>query len=45
LLCSLGADEVVDYRTARFEDVVDRVDAVIDLVGGDVQLAKSAQLA
>ncbi len=38
LLRSLGADEVVDYRVARFEDVVDPVDAVIDLVGGDVPL-------
>ena len=38
LLRSLGADEVVDYRAARFEDVVDPVDAVIDLVGGDVPL-------
>jgi NADPH:quinone reductase-like Zn-dependent oxidoreductase len=36
LLRILGADEVVDYRAARFEDVVDPVDAVIDLVGGDV---------
>ena len=38
LLRSLGADEVVDYRAARFEDVVDPVDAVIDLVGGDLPL-------
>jgi len=34
---SLGAHAVVDYRTARFEDVVGEVDAVIDLVGGNVQ--------
>ncbi|GLQ50537.1 NADP-dependent oxidoreductase [Dyella flava] len=38
LLRSLGADEVIDYSAARFEDVVDPVDAVIDLVGGDVTL-------
>ena len=38
LLRSLGADEVVDYRAARFEDVVEPVDAVIDLVGGDIPL-------
>ena len=38
LLRSLGADEVVDYRGARFEEIVDAVDAVIDLVGGDVPL-------
>ena len=35
-LRALGADEVIDYRAARFEDVVDPVDAVVDLVGGDV---------
>ncbi|RLP70681.1 NADP-dependent oxidoreductase [Mycetocola reblochoni] len=29
----LGADECVDYRTERFEDVVAPVDVVIDLVG------------
>lgn len=33
----LGADKVLDYRTARFEDAVAEVDAVIDLVGGDTQ--------
>jgi NADPH:quinone reductase-like Zn-dependent oxidoreductase len=33
----LGADAVVDYRTARFEDVVGTVDVVVDTVGGDVQ--------
>ena len=36
-LKSIGADEVVDYRSSRFEDVAGTVDAVIDLVGGDVQ--------
>lgn len=34
---SLGADEVIDYRTTRFEDVVRDVDVVFDTVGGDVQ--------
>ena len=38
LLRSLGADEVIDYKGARFEEVVEAVDAVIDLVGGDVPL-------
>jgi NADPH:quinone reductase-like Zn-dependent oxidoreductase len=33
---SLGADEAIDYRTQRFEDVVHDFDAVYDLVGGDV---------
>lgn len=32
-LRSLGAAEVVDYSSTRFEDVVDDVDVVIDLVG------------
>jgi NADPH:quinone reductase-like Zn-dependent oxidoreductase len=32
---SLGADEVIDYRAERFEDVVRDVDAVFDTVGGD----------
>ena len=34
-LRELGADQVIDYRTARFDDVVKDVDAVIDLVGGE----------
>lgn len=33
----LGADQVIDYRTTDFADVVQRVDAVIDLVGGETQ--------
>jgi NADPH:quinone reductase-like Zn-dependent oxidoreductase len=33
---SLGAEQVIDYHTTRFEDVVRDVDAVIDTVGGDV---------
>ncbi|MEV0848554.1 NADP-dependent oxidoreductase [Streptomyces sp. NPDC049954] len=32
-LRSLGADEVLDYRTTRFEDEVAGVDTVLDLVG------------
>ncbi|MFJ6794216.1 NADP-dependent oxidoreductase [Streptomyces sp. NPDC091268] len=36
LLRDLGADEVVDYRTAAFEDEVGEVDVVIDAIGGDV---------
>jgi NADPH:quinone reductase-like Zn-dependent oxidoreductase len=34
---SLGADEVVDYKTERFEDKVHDVDLVFDLVAGDTQ--------
>lgn len=33
----LGATQVVDYRAERFEQVVEPVDLVIDLVGGDTQ--------
>lgn len=32
-LRELGAAEVVDYTTTRFEEAVDEVDAVIDLIG------------
>jgi len=31
----LGADEVIDYKTTRFEDVAHDVDVVFDTVGGD----------
>ncbi len=31
----LGADEVVDRKTMRFEDTVDEVDLVFDTVGGE----------
>ncbi|MEV4538957.1 NADP-dependent oxidoreductase [Asanoa sp. NPDC049518] len=34
-LRSLGGDEIIDYTTTRFEDVVDPVDAVLDFVGHD----------
>jgi NADPH:quinone reductase-like Zn-dependent oxidoreductase len=34
---TLGAEQVVDYRTTRFEDVVSGVDVVLDTVGGDTQ--------
>ena len=34
-LKSLGADEVVDYKALKFEDVVHDVDVVIDTIGGD----------
>jgi NADPH:quinone reductase-like Zn-dependent oxidoreductase len=34
-LKSIGADEVIDYQTTRFEDVVKNVDVVLDNVGGD----------
>jgi NADPH:quinone reductase-like Zn-dependent oxidoreductase len=34
---SSGADWVIDYRTERFDEVVQGADAVIDLVGGETQ--------
>jgi NADPH:quinone reductase-like Zn-dependent oxidoreductase len=40
----LGAQEVIDHRAVRFEDVVSGVDAVIDLVGGEVQARSFAVL-
>lgn len=33
----LGADEFIDYKTTKFEDVVKDVDVVFDTVGGDTQ--------
>ncbi|MGY3116931.1 NADPH:quinone reductase-like Zn-dependent oxidoreductase [Bradyrhizobium sp. S3.14.4] len=35
---SLGADEVLDYHTQRFEEKVKDADAVLDLVGGETQM-------
>jgi NADPH:quinone reductase-like Zn-dependent oxidoreductase len=33
----LGADQIVDYKNERFEDVVTPVDLVFDLIGGETQ--------
>ncbi len=33
----LGADQVIDYRSERFEDKVADVDVVLDTIGGDTQ--------
>jgi NADPH:quinone reductase-like Zn-dependent oxidoreductase len=38
LLAELGVDEAVDYRSARFEEEVEPVDVVYDLIGGDVSV-------
>ncbi len=35
LLRQLGADELVDYTTERFEDVAQAVDVVLDAIGGE----------
>ena len=42
-LKEIGADEVIDYRATRFEDIVHDVDVVIDTVGGDT-LVRSEQV-
>jgi NADPH:quinone reductase-like Zn-dependent oxidoreductase len=34
---SLGADETIDYRAQRFEDVAHDVDFVFDVIGGETQ--------
>lgn len=34
---SLGADQVIDYKTTRFETVAHNVDLVLDLMGGETQ--------
>lgn len=34
---NLGAGTVLDRRTSRFDDVLPRMDAVIDLIGGEIQ--------
>lgn len=43
-LHGLGANEVIDYRTQRFEEQVSAVDAVIDTVGGVTQTHSFAVL-
>src|SRR5262249_50083924 len=34
---ALGASQVIDYRTQRFEDEVGNVDAVLDVISGDTR--------
>jgi NADPH:quinone reductase-like Zn-dependent oxidoreductase len=34
---SLGADEVIDYETEKFEEIVKNVDFVLDAIGGPTQ--------
>jgi NADPH:quinone reductase-like Zn-dependent oxidoreductase len=36
-LRSLGADELIDYNTTKFEDVVHDVDVVLDTITGETQ--------
>jgi NADPH:quinone reductase-like Zn-dependent oxidoreductase len=42
-LRELGADEVIDYQTARFEDLVHDADVVLDTMGGETR-ARSWQV-
>jgi NADPH:quinone reductase-like Zn-dependent oxidoreductase len=44
LVRNLGADEFVDYRSQRFELVLDKVDVVLDTIGGDTQRRSIALL-
>jgi NADPH:quinone reductase-like Zn-dependent oxidoreductase len=39
LVASLGADEVIDYKTQDFAEVVKDIDVVFDTLGGDIQTA------
>lgn len=43
LVRDLGADEFVDYRSQQFEQVLAKVDVVLDTIGGDTQ-ERSIQL-
>jgi NADPH:quinone reductase-like Zn-dependent oxidoreductase len=37
-LRKLGADEVIDYTTDRFEEQISDIDVVVDLIGGEVSI-------
>jgi NADPH:quinone reductase-like Zn-dependent oxidoreductase len=43
-LKSLGADQVIDYKSTPFDTVVKDVDVVLDLLGGDTQTRSFAVL-
>ena len=36
-LKQLGADEVIDYKKQKFEDLLKDIDVVFDVIGGDTQ--------
>ncbi len=42
LVSQLGADEIIDYKTQKFEEVAKKVDVVLDTVGGET-LSRSYQ--
>lgn len=37
LLTDLGADQVIDYHTANFSEILSDIDLVFDTMGGDIQ--------
>ncbi|WP_257667921.1 zinc-binding dehydrogenase [Parapedobacter tibetensis] len=41
---NLGADEFVDYKTQRFEDVVQNVDLVVEAVKADGHILRSMEV-
>ncbi|HEX7527185.1 MAG TPA: NADP-dependent oxidoreductase [Gaiellaceae bacterium] len=43
-LRGLGADELIDYTAARFEDEVADLDVVLDLIGGETSLRSVSTL-
>jgi NADPH:quinone reductase-like Zn-dependent oxidoreductase len=43
-LRGLGADELIDYTTTRFEDEVADLDVVLDLIGGETSLRSVSTL-
>lgn len=43
-LKSIGADQVIDYRTEKFDEIVKDADVVLDTVGGDTQTRSFAVL-
>ncbi|BBI99969.1 oxidoreductase [Ferrigenium kumadai] len=44
LVRSIGADEVIDYRVLKFEEVAREMDVVLDTMGGQVQEASLSVL-
>ena len=37
LLLELGADQIIDYKSEKFEELLDGVDLVLDTMGGEIQ--------
>jgi NADPH:quinone reductase-like Zn-dependent oxidoreductase len=44
-LSTMGANQIIDYHTGKFDDeIIGKVDVVLDLVGGDIQQRSYAVL-